>query len=136
VIAALISGTLLDKPVQRMSRNDRKFATAKLRASAGDGQVLFADLIAFAQSAVEALLALDRGDAVSVAGELAVSTWTAKTGEVRVTLKCTVATVMSAYGLRRKRQAASNPAQRDAPQVVTATGADDALDDSALLEQF
>ncbi|WP_325168928.1 hypothetical protein [Melaminivora jejuensis] len=69
-IDALISGKLHARPESRTSKNGKPFATAKLRAAAGDGDSLFVNVIAFEQAAVAALLALDAGDSLAVAGSV------------------------------------------------------------------
>jgi single-stranded DNA-binding protein len=48
-----------------------------------NGESAFVNVIAFGESAMTALLALDEGDSIALAGELTVSTYTAKNGEVR-----------------------------------------------------
>jgi hypothetical protein len=57
---ALVGGKLHAKPEARTGKNGNTFATAKVRAAAGDGESLFVNVIAFDHAAVTALLALDR----------------------------------------------------------------------------
>ena len=66
-IDALIAGKLHARPEARTSKNGKPFATAKMRAAAGDGDSLFVNVIAFEQAAVSALLALDAGDSIAIA---------------------------------------------------------------------
>lgn len=65
----LIAGRLHGQAEQRMGRNDKPFAIAKVRAASASGDALFANCIAFAPDAVAALLALGDGDSIALAGE-------------------------------------------------------------------
>lgn len=111
----LAQGKLVKQPEQRTAANGRPYALAQIAVATDEGDVL-ANCIAFRAEAVDALLALDKGDACAVAGRGKVSTWTNRDGETRASLSITVEAVLSAYHVRRKRAAA----QRD----------DDPADDS------
>ncbi|GAB2732152.1 hypothetical protein GCM10027019_09420 [Melaminivora jejuensis] len=104
-IDALISGKLHARPESRTSKNGKPFATAKLRAAAGDGDSLFVNVIAFEQAAVAALLALDAGDSLAVAGSVTPKVWTDREGVARPALDVVAHQVLTAYHVTRKRRA-------------------------------
>lgn len=104
MIDALISGKLMGTPSQRTSRNGNAFTVAKVRVPTGEDAV-FCNVIVFAESAQAALLALDDGDAVALAGSLKVGTWQAKDGTHRPSLDMTASQVLTAYHVTRKRKA-------------------------------
>ena len=47
MIDGLISGKLHGTPTERISKTGKPFALAKVRAAAGDGEILFVNVIAF-----------------------------------------------------------------------------------------
>ena len=107
MIDCLIQGKLFAAPTERTSKAGKPFVTAKMRAAAGDGESLFVNVIAFEQAAVAALLALDAGDSLAVAGSLTPKVWTDKaTGEPRAGLDMQAHQVLSMYQLQKKRQQA------------------------------
>lgn len=80
---------------------------ASLIASAGDGESLFVNVIAFDAAAVAALLALAAGDSVAVAGTATPRAYI-KEGEPRASLDVTAQQVLTAYHVTRKRQAGAS----------------------------
>lgn len=70
MIDALIPGRLYGTPASRTTKAEKPFATCKVRVSARDGGAVFLAVVAFADSAVTALLALQEGDSLALAGEL------------------------------------------------------------------
>jgi len=113
---ALIAGKLHARPEQRTGANGKPFATAKLRAAAGDGEgdLLFVNCIAFDYAAMAALLALDVGDALCVAGSITPKVWTDRDGNIRPALDMVVTQVLTAYHVDRKRRAAQQADDGDA----------------------
>lgn len=105
----LIAGKLHGQPEQRMGRNDKPFAIAKVRVASASGDVVFANCIAFASGAVAALLALGDGDSVALAGELSPKAWTDRNGEVRAGLDVVVHALLTPYHVQRKRKAMEQP---------------------------
>lgn len=105
MIDALIAGKLHTRPEQRTGKNGQPFATAKVRAAGGEGESLFVNVIAFEPGAVAALLALDSGDSVALAGSLTPKVWTDREGQPRPALDVVAHTVMTAYHVTRKRNA-------------------------------
>jgi hypothetical protein len=105
MISTLVSGTLIGKPVQRASRDSgRTFVTGQIRVSA-DGDSFLVSLISFNQDICQSLLALDKNDAVSIAGPGKPSTWIGKDGSPAIGLSIVVQQLMTAYRLREKRKA-------------------------------
>lgn len=58
MIDALIAGKVFGQPNTMTSKAGKPFATAKVKAAAGEGEALFVNVIAFDSDTVAALLAL------------------------------------------------------------------------------
>ena len=106
-IEALILGKLHQRAEQRTGKTGRQFVTAKVRAATGDGESQFVNVIAFADTASAALLALDAGDSVVLAGTLKPGTWTDREGNARPSLDLVTAQVLTVYALKKKKREAS-----------------------------
>lgn len=106
MLSVLLQGTLTAAPVRRTSSKGSNFATAQLRCAGEDGESVFCSVITFAPEAVEALLALQKGDAVAITGEASLSTWQ-KDGEHRVGLRVTGTRVLTVYQASKRRKAAA-----------------------------
>ena len=105
-IDALVSGRVHKTPLSRVSAAGKRFATAIVRAAARDGNGIFVSVIAFSQSACDALLALDDGDSVALAGELTPKIYTPRDGgEPRPSLDLVAHKVLTEYHVARKRKA-------------------------------
>lgn len=116
MIDALIAGKVYGTPEQRTSKTGKPFTVSKLRATAGDGESLFVNVISFSHSAQAALLALGDGESVALSGELTPKVWTDKEGTARPSLDMVVHAVLTPYHVTRKRQAvAGATAREDAP---------------------
>ncbi len=106
MIDALIQGTLYKAPQARTASNGRRFATANVRTPTKDGSTIFVSVIAFAESAVTALLALEDGDSVALAGELTPKVYQPRDGgEPRPSLDLLAHRVLTEYHVARKRKA-------------------------------
>lgn len=105
MIDALIAGRIHGKPGQRTSSNGNPFATAKLRVSVRTGETYFVNVIAFAEQAISALLALSDGDSVALAGELTPKVYTPANGDPRASLDLLTHAVLTEYHVIRRRQA-------------------------------
>lgn len=105
MIDALISGKVYGQPTERTSKAGKPFAVAKVRAAGGDGESLFVNVIAFDAAPCTALLALEDGDSVALAGTLTPKVWTDKDGNARPALDLVAHQVLSAYSVTRKRAA-------------------------------
>ena len=113
MIEALIAGHLVGLAETRQGKNGTSFALAKVKATAGDGESLIVNVIAFAPEASAALMALDDGDAIALAGSLTPKVWTDKQGNTRPALDMVATQVLTAYHAARKQQALGVPG--DAP---------------------
>ena len=69
------AGKLQGKATERTTKTVKPFAIAKVRASGGDGEALFVNVIAFAAAPCAALLAFNDGDSVALAGTLTPKAW-------------------------------------------------------------
>lgn len=104
MIDALIAGRIYGAPVARTAKNGNTFATAKVRAATREGETLFVNVVAFADAAVGALLALADGDSVAISGEATPTTFTAKDGTQRAGLDLVAHAVLTEYHVARKRK--------------------------------
>jgi hypothetical protein len=103
MIEGLIAGKLVGVAETRQGKNDTTFALAKVKATAGDGENLIVNVIAFAAEASAALMALDDGDALALSGALTPKVWTDKQGNTRPALDMIATQVLTAYHVNRKR---------------------------------
>ena len=99
MIDGLVSGRLVGVAEQREGKNATRFAVAKVRATAGDGESVVVNVIAFAPEACAALLALGDGDSVALAGGLTPKVWSDKQGNTKPALDMVASRVMTAYPL-------------------------------------
>ncbi len=137
MIEALISGKLLGQPSEKVAKTGKPFVTAKVRVHAGESDV-FVNVIAFSEPACAALMALDSGDAVSLAGSLTPKAWTDREGVVRPAVDLVASQVLTAYHVARKRKAVE-PLRHDQGATQSANPANpasrrDDLDDGAPLD--
>ncbi len=105
MIDGLIAGKLYGTAANRTGQSGTQFVTAKVRAAVGDGEALFVNVIAFADDAQSALLALNDGDSVALAGSLTPKVWTDKHGNAKPALDMVAHAVLTAYHVKRKRAA-------------------------------
>jgi len=105
MIDGLIAGHLVGLAETRQGKNGSNFVLAKVKATAGDGESLIVNVIAFATEAGAALMALDDGDALTLAGALTPKVWTDKQGNTRPALDMVANQVLTAYHAARKQQA-------------------------------
>jgi single-stranded DNA-binding protein len=121
-IEALIAGKLFKVAEERRSNAGKVFVTAKVRAAMGDGESIFVNVIAFSDSAKAALLALDDGEAVALAGSLTPKIWTDRDGNAKPALDMVAANVLTAYHVARKRKAVSKEAAEQRKPAPAARG--------------
>jgi single-stranded DNA-binding protein len=79
--------------------------------------MLFVNVLAFDATAQAALLALADGDAVSLAGTLTPKVWTDREGHARPAVDMIANQVLTAYHVKRKRDAVSNIAEQPHPRA-------------------
>ena len=121
MIEALIAGKLHQRAEERTSKGGKPFVTAKVRAAAGEAESLFVNVVAFSESACAALLALEAGDSLALAGTLKPSAWIDREGNARPSLDLVAAQVMTLYGLKRRRGAAAGAEAMVSPKVAGET---------------
>ncbi len=110
MIEALITGKLHQRAEERTSKGGKPFVKAQMRTAAGEAESLFVNVVAFSESACAALLALDAGDSLAVAGTLKPSAWIDRDGNARPSLDIVAAQVLTLYGLKRRRAAVAGVA--------------------------
>lgn len=123
MIDGLVSGRLYGEAQIGTGQNGKRFVTCKVRATAGDGETLFVNVIAFNDEVQTALLALGDADSVSLSGALTPKVWTDKNGLAKPALDMVAHGLLTAYHMRRKWQVVSG---ESAPQD---SHADDHPDD-------
>jgi single-stranded DNA-binding protein len=112
MIEALIAGKVYGRPEQRVgSSSGKPFVTAKVRAATAGGEMLFVNVLAFDVTAQAALLALSDGDSVSLAGTLTPKVWIDRENQPRPALDLIANQVLTAYQVRRKREAVNGAEQ-------------------------
>lgn len=111
MIDALIAGHLIGKPQVRMSKANKPFVTFRLRAAMKSGDSVFISGISFSQGIAAALGEMDDGDAVAMAGELVLTTYTDKAGQVRPGVDLTAHTLTTEYHIARRKKAARPPSE-------------------------
>jgi single-stranded DNA-binding protein len=113
MLEGLVAGTLVGLAEIRQGKNGTSFALAKVKATTGDGESLIVNVIAFATEASAALMALDDGDAVALAGALTPKVWTDKQGNTRPALDMVATQVLTAYHAARKQQSLQDHPRSD-----------------------
>ncbi len=108
MIDALIAGKLFAKPQQRTGNSGKPFVTCKVRVATGGDEAVFVSVIAFDAPVITGLMALDAGDSVSLAGVLTPKVWQGKPA-----LDLVAHGVMTAYHVKRKRQAMTTTTDND-----------------------
>lgn len=112
MIEGLVSGRLFGKPESRTGRKDSRYVAARIIV-ATDTQKITAHVIAFENAAQLALLALDDGDTVCVAGTLTPKLHEDKNGAIKPALDMIAHQVLSAYQVQHKRQASADREAHD-----------------------
>ncbi len=100
MIDGLVAGKLIGQAEMREGKNASRFVVAKVRATAGDGDATVVNVIAFAPEACSALMALDDGDAVALAGSLTPKVWSDKQGNTKPSLDMIASNVLTAHPAR------------------------------------
>lgn len=122
-----MAGKLWKNPEERRSSAGKTFVTANVRAADGDGEALFVNVVAFSDSAKAALLALEDGDSVSLAGTLKIGTYEARDGAVKPNVSMVAQQVLTTYHVARKRKAVA-----DAPNSESRVPREPALPDDRI----
>lgn len=125
MIDALVAGKLWKTPEERRSSSGKTFVTANVRAADGEGESLFVNVVAFSDSAKAALLALEDGDSVSLAGTLKIGTYEARDGSVKPNVSMVAQQVLTAYHVARKRKTVAEAPNADSRAAREPALADD-----------
>jgi single-stranded DNA-binding protein len=113
-VTALITGRLIADPDRRTGTGGKAFTLAKIAAATEDGDSLVS-VIAFGHIA-DQLAALTKGDTVALTGRAKVNTWQDRDGATKAGLSVTADALLTAYHLRRKRQAMAGTDDEAGPQ--------------------
>ena len=108
MIDALISGKLFNKPASHTGKSGKPFCTAKVRVATQGDEAIFVSVIAFDAPVITGLMALDAGDSVSLAGVLTPKVWQGKPA-----LDLVAHGVLTAYSIKKKRQAMTTAPDND-----------------------
>lgn len=110
MIDALIAGRVYGQPSERTGKSGRRFVVAKLRAAVDGADTVFINVVAFADSAQSALLALGDGDSAAVTGPLKIGVWQDREGNHRPALDLVANQVLTSYHVTKKRAAVQQSA--------------------------
>lgn len=105
MIDALIAGRLQGLAEERTGKNGNPFVLAKVLAANTDGENLIINVIAFEATTCNALLNLQEGDSLALAGSLTPRVWTDKQGAARPSLDMVAHQSLSLYEVHHKRNA-------------------------------
>jgi single-stranded DNA-binding protein len=105
MIDGLIAGRLHGLAEERTGKNGNSFVVAKVLAANTDGENLIVNVIAFEMATCKALLQLQEGDALALAGSLTPKVWTDKQGTARPSLDMVAHQSLSLYDVQCKRSA-------------------------------
>jgi Single-strand binding protein family len=119
MIHALITGKLLTDPVQRTSKNGNPFVTLTIAAPTGGEADTTASVICFPEATCQQMLALSKGDAVSLVGKITPKIYVDRNNESRASLDAVAELALSVYALRLKRVKSALP-KPDAPEPEAA----------------
>jgi hypothetical protein len=111
MIDGLVGGRLYGEAQIRTGQNGKRFVTCKVRATAGDGDTLFVNVIAFDDDVQTGLLALSDADSVALSGALTPKVWTDKNGLVKPALDMVAHGLLTPYNVRRKRTVVGGEAE-------------------------
>ena len=107
----LASGTLVSDPKSRQSGTGKAYTTASMRVPTEDGEAMLASIIAFNADAVTSILALSKGDCLSVAGRAKLTEWAGQDGVEKRGLSVVADQVLTVYQIEKKRRQASQSAE-------------------------
>lgn len=109
-IDALVTGTLHGEATAKTANNGSRYVTCKVRTSTADGSLL-ANVITFSDTVAKVLLSMGQGDSVSLSGTLNPKIWTPTDGQPKVVLDMQAHAVLTAFHVKKRRDAANEPQQ-------------------------
>lgn len=104
MLSVLAAGTLVRDPQSRQGSSGRSFASAAMRVGVEGADAVLVSLVAFRSSAIDALTALTKGDALAVTGRAKLTSWE-KDGEQHHGLSVVAEHVMTPYQIEKRRKA-------------------------------
>jgi hypothetical protein len=122
MIFALVTGTLFRNPESKLAKNGKTYAVATIISKDG-GESTFVNLVAFSDSAKEAILELAAGDALSVQGKATIGVYE-KNGEHRPSLSIIADKILPLRQPPKERKAQKG---REAPYRGGAAAFDDSI---------
>ena len=125
MIAALITGTLRCKAERRTSRSGNPYVATRIRVQSGEGSASVVCVVAYAAGVQEALLALDIGEAVAIAGVLSARAWTDRDGVALPTLDLIADQVLTVHHAKHKREVLRHSERSEAGAPAGAALADE-----------
>jgi single-stranded DNA-binding protein len=137
MINALVTGKVIVAPAERTAKSGKTFYTITVAASTGGEESCSVSAIVFSEATGKKLMALGKGDAVSLVGKVTPKIYTGKDGTTKASLDMVVDDCLTAYQVTQKRKAATpepvgttappapKPRSRSAPPQYQGDIADD-----------
>ncbi|MDD2743778.1 MAG: single-stranded DNA-binding protein [Rhodocyclaceae bacterium] len=107
MINALVTGKVIAPPAERTAKSGKTFYTITVAASTGQDENCSVSAICFNDAPGQKLLALSKGDAVSLVGKVTPKIYTGKDGTTKASLDMVVDDCLTAYQVTQKRKAAT-----------------------------
>lgn len=111
MIEAMIGGKLHGKPERRTAKSGKPYTLAKVRVLAGNSTIT-GGVVAFAEPVQAALLALDDGEPVALAGSLTIKPWIDREGRPRAGFDLIANAVLTLHHAKRLGEDFSPPTER------------------------
>ena len=115
MISLLVTGKLINEPACRTSAKGVQYIRASISAPVDGEENVFCSVIAFSNTVIEQLSAMNKGDTVSIAGTGFPRIWDSNDREPQATLSIKADSVLTAYQLRKKRKATASDADDGKP---------------------
>lgn len=117
MINALVSGKVIVAPAERIAKSGKAFYTATIAAPNGGDDSTTVSVICFSDTAGQKLMALGKGDAVSLVGKITPKIYVDRNNQTKASLDMVADDCLTAYQVKKKRDqsAASTPGNTEAP---------------------
>jgi single-stranded DNA-binding protein len=115
MINALVTGKVIVAPAERTAKRGKNFYTTTVSASTGGEESCSVSAIVFNQAVGKKLMALSKGDAVSLVGKVTPKIYTGKDGVVKASLDMVADECLTAYQVTQKRKAATSESAGTTP---------------------
>lgn len=97
MIDGLVAGRVFAQAAERADKTGSTFVVCKVVATSNDGDSLMVNVIAFQAEVCAALLELNEGDSVALAGSLTPRVWSDKQGQARPSLDMVAQRILTAF---------------------------------------